>query len=519
MNLVKQSLYLCIGVLLALIGLQGIQSLWQSHKLAEATEEIVRSNAISANAQKLWVSFLDTETIFRQAIAFTDPDQSDSNARAFGQQAEQLRQAARLLQAGDAGATSGVADATTAKVEVWLTLAARHVSNEPATELPSYHLLDAAHDELKTQLGELLAKSAARADTAVAASRTLAQTAQWWTAAEMAFAVALGVSLGWLALRSLHRQLGADAAEVARVANAVASGDLSVGINVVRVPDGSVMAATARMQQSLIDTVANVRAISAGLAAGTDEIAVGNGDLSTRTEQQAAAIVRTVATMEQMDTAVRHSADQATQATQASKLAELASDVAAQGGSVVGDAVQTMRGINESSRRIVDIIGVIDGIAFQTNILALNAAVEAARAGENGRGFAVVASEVRVLAQRSASAAKEIKHLITSSVSRVEDGSVLIERARHTMDEVQQSIRRVTDVMQQIRQGSIEQSDRMGHVGQDIVQLDAATQQNSALAVQTAKAAESLREQGHRLVEAVSVFRLPDGQTQHGLPA
>ena len=152
MNLVKQSLYLCIGVLLALIGLQGIQSLWQSHKLAEATEEIVRSNAISANAQKLWVSFLDTETIFRQAIAFTDPDQSDSNARAFGQQAEQLRQAARLLQAGDAGATSGVADATTAKVEVWLTLAARHVSNEPATELPSYHLLDAAHDELKTQL-------------------------------------------------------------------------------------------------------------------------------------------------------------------------------------------------------------------------------------------------------------------------------------------------------------------------------------------------------------------------------
>ena len=350
----------------------------------------------------------------------------------------------------------------------------------------------------------------------MAASRTLAQTAQWWTAAEMAFAVALGVSLGWLALRSLHRQLGADAAEVARVANAVASGDLSVGINVVRVPDGSVMAATARMQQSLIDTVANVRAISAGLAAGTDEIAVGNGDLSTRTEQQAAAIVRTVATMEQMDTAVRHSADQATQA---SKLAELASDVAAQGGSVVGDAVQTMRGINESSRRIVDIIGVIDGIAFQTNILALNAAVEAARAGENGRGFAVVASEVRVLAQRSASAAKEIKHLITSSVSRVEDGSVLIERARHTMDEVQQSIRRVTDVMQQIRQGSIEQSDRMGHVGQDIVQLDAATQQNSALAVQTAKAAESLREQGHRLVEAVSVFRLPDGQTQHGLPA
>ncbi|TKC86929.1 methyl-accepting chemotaxis protein [Trinickia terrae] len=506
MNLVKQSLYLCIGVLLGLIGLQGIQSLWQTHSLAAATEEIVRSNAMSANAEKLWVSFLDTEATFRQAIAFTDPDQEDSKVRAFNQQAEQLRQAARLLQDGSAGAASGVADATTSKVEAWLALAARFVRNEPATELPSYHLLDAAHDDLKKQLGELLAQSAERADAAVATSRTLAQRAQWWTAAEMAFAVALGVSLGWLALRSLYRQLGADAAEVARVANAVASGDLSVRIDAARVPGGSVMAATARMQQSLIDTVTNVRAISAGLANGTDDIAVGNGDLSIRTEQQAAAIVRTAATMEELDTAVRHSADQATQA---SKLAGLASDVAAQGGSVVGDAVQTMRGINESSRRIVDIIGVIDGIAFQTNILALNAAVEAARAGENGRGFAVVAGEVRVLAQRSASAAKEIKELITSSVSRVEEGSSLIERAGHTMDEVQQSIRRVTDVMEQIRQGNVEQSGKMGHVGQEIGQLDTATQQNSALAVETARAAESLREQGHRLVEAVSVFRLP----------
>jgi methyl-accepting chemotaxis protein len=320
--------------------------------------------------------------------------------------------------------------------------------------------------------------------------------------------VGLGLLLGWLALRSLHRQLGADASEVARVANAVANGDLAVAIDTRGLPPDSVMAATARMQQALLGTVQQVRAISSNLAGGALEIASGNNDLSLRTEQQAAALVKTSATMEQLGVTVRLNADHAAEA---SRLADTASQVAARGGEVVSRTVQTMQGIHESSRRINDIIGVIDGIAFQTNILALNAAVEAARAGEQGRGFAVVASEVRSLAQRSAAAAREIKTLIGASVERVDQGGAQVEQAGRTMQEVVDAIAQVTAVMARIRQASAEQSQGVGEVGQAISELDRSTQQNAALAEESAAAAESLRGQGQQLVQAVAFFKLAGG--------
>jgi methyl-accepting chemotaxis protein len=245
------------------------------------------------------------------------------------------------------------------------------------------------------------------------------------------------------------------------------------------------------------------------VATASAQIASGNSDLSGRTEEQASALEQTAASMEQLGSTVRQNADNARQANQ---LALNASTVAVQGGDVVAQVVGTMKGINDSSRKIADIIGVIDGIAFQTNILALNAAVEAARAGEQGRGFAVVASEVRSLAQRSAEAAKEIKGLITASVERVAQGTQQADLAGETMTEVVGAIRRVTDIMGEISAASSEQSTGVAQVGEAITQMDQATQQNAALVEESAAAADSLQRQAQELVQAVAVFRLDDAQ-------
>ena len=315
-------------------------------------------------------------------------------------------------------------------------------------------------------------------------------------------AIAVAIFLAFAIIRSITRPL----AQAVQAADRVAAGDLSGDI-VVQSQDetGHLLSALQRMQQSLVTTVSTVRGNAESVASASAQIASGNNDLSARTEQQASALEETAASMEELGSTVRQNADNARQANQ---LALNASTVAVQGGDVVAEVVETMKGINASSSKIADIISVIDGIAFQTNILALNAAVEAARAGEQGRGFAVVAGEVRSLAGRSAEAAKEIKGLITASVERVEQGTQLVDKAGATMTEVVAAIRRVTDIMGEISAASSEQSAGVGQVGEAVTQMDQATQQNAALVEEMAAAASSLNSQAGELVNAVAVFRL-----------
>ena len=330
-------------------------------------------------------------------------------------------------------------------------------------------------------------------------------TARLAVAALLGAALFVGLGLAWGITRHLMRQLGGEPAVAVQAMGAVAEGDLSTFVHVRAGDSTSLMARLAAMQRSLSDTVSLVRSGSEGVATASSQIAQGNQDLSGRTEQQASALQQTSATMDELGATVRNNADNARQANQ---LALGASTVAVKGGEVVGKVVETMKGINQSSKKIADIISVIDGIAFQTNILALNAAVEAARAGEQGRGFAVVASEVRSLAQRSAEAAKEIKTLISASVERVDRGTQLVGEAGKTMEEIVAAIRRVSDIVGEISSASAEQSSGVAQVGQAVTQMDHATQQNAALVEESAAAAESLRQQAQQLVQAVAVFKL-----------
>lgn len=323
-------------------------------------------------------------------------------------------------------------------------------------------------------------------------------------------AVTIAMLMG--ATWSVSRALRLRASYAAAAANRVRDGDLSVTLEDAAKDELSpLLLAMGDMQSALARIVSTVRSNAEGVSTASAEISQGNNDLSGRTEQQASALEQTAASMEELGSTVRHNADSAKQASQ---LATKASRVAIAGGEVVSQVVDTMKGINASSRKISDIIGVIDGIAFQTNILALNAAVEAARAGEQGRGFAVVASEVRSLAQRSAEAAKEIKSLISASVERVEHGTLLVDRAGATMVEVVDSIQRVTEIVAEISSASQEQSMGVSQVGEAVTQMDQATQQNAALVEQSAAAASSLKAQAQSLVQAVAVFHLSG--TDHG---
>ena len=328
--------------------------------------------------------------------------------------------------------------------------------------------------------------------------------------------VLLGAACAWLIARSITRPLHA----AVDVATRVAQGDLSQQITVAsRDEIGELMQALQAMNTSLVTIIGQVQTGSTTMASASSEIASGNLDLSSRTEQQAGSLEKTAATMEQLTSTVKHNADNARQA---NSLAQTASRTAVKGGAAVAQVVTTMASINDSSRKIVDIIGVIDGIAFQTNILALNAAVEAARAGEQGRGFAVVAAEVRNLAQRSASAAKEIKSLIGDSVGKVNAGSKLVNDAGVTMEEIVDSVRRVTDIMAEITSASDEQRAGIEQVNQAIVEMDNVTQQNAALVEEAAAAAGSLQDQAAHLAQVVSVFQLAGGRVAlagNGLPA
>jgi methyl-accepting chemotaxis protein len=312
----------------------------------------------------------------------------------------------------------------------------------------------------------------------------------------------------WWLSRSIVRPLN----EAVRNLEAVAEGDLSRDIPAGdRSEIGRLSNAMREMQIRMGQMIGSIRRSADSIQLASSEVAGGNQDLSQRTEQQASALQETAASMEQLGSTVKQNADNAKQANQ---LARGASTVAVKGGEVVGQVVETMKGINDSSKKIADIISVIDGIAFQTNILALNAAVEAARAGEQGRGFAVVASEVRSLAQRSAAAAKEIKSLIGVSVERVEQGTTLVDQAGATMTEIVASIKRVTDIMGEISAASTAQSSGVAQVGEAVGQMDQATQQNAALVEESAAAAESLKDQAKQLVQSVAVFKITQGNME-----
>ncbi|BEU96871.1 MCP four helix bundle domain-containing protein [Acidovorax sp. DW039] len=329
-----------------------------------------------------------------------------------------------------------------------------------------------------------------------------AATSQWVLGVGAGASLALGLVFALWATRSITTPVQ----QAVEAAEAISQGNLSVPINASGKDEAArLLRALADMQQSLSRIVGHVRQGSENVATASSEIAQGNNDLSARTEQQASALQQTAASMEELNSTVRQNAENARQANQ---LAMSASTVAVRGGDVVGEVVETMKGINDSSRKISDIIGVIDSIAFQTNILALNAAVEAARAGEQGRGFAVVASEVRSLASRSADAAKQIKTLINDSVERVEQGTTLVDQAGSTMAEVVSAIKRVTDLMGEISAASNEQSQGVNQVGEAVTQMDQVTQQNAALVEEMAAAASSLNNQAHELVNTVAFFKL-----------
>ncbi len=336
---------------------------------------------------------------------------------------------------------------------------------------------------------------------AVSAANTTMFVMIWGGIAAALAAAILGV---WI-VRSILRQLGGEPAYVAEVVSKVADGDLTVQVHTKANDNKSMLFAIRGMVEKLISIVSDVRTTTDGITTSSQEVAMGNSDLSQRTEEQASSLEETASSMEELASTVRQNAENAKQANQ---LAANASGVAVKGGQVVGEVVQTMASISTSSKKIVDIISVIEGIAFQTNILALNAAVEAARAGEQGRGFAVVASEVRNLAQRSAAASKEIKDLIGDSVEKVDIGAKQVEQAGATMEEIVTAVKRVTDIMSEIAAASNEQSMGIEQVNQAITQMDEVTQQNAALVEEAAAASESMREQANSLYVAVSAFKL-----------
>ncbi|HEX5344376.1 MAG TPA: methyl-accepting chemotaxis protein [Duganella sp.] len=374
---------------------------------------------------------------------------------------------------------------------------------------------------LRGQVDKLVKLYGDGGDAASDRGDALYASARVWIITLLIGSIVLGALCATLITRWLVQRLGGEPDYAVAIAGKIAGGDLSVAIDTRDGDRNSLLFAMKSMRDSLAGLVERVRAGTDTIASASQQIAAGNVDLSARTEQQAASLEETAASMEELTSTVKQNSASASEANQ---LALSASAVAQQGGAVVSQVVQTMGSINQSSRKIVDIIGVIDGIAFQTNILALNAAVEAARAGEQGRGFAVVATEVRNLAQRSAAAAKEIKELISDSVQQVEDGSKLVEKAGSTMEEVVASVRRVTDIMNEISAAGEEQRAGIEQVNTAIAGMDAVTQQNAALVEEATAASQSMQDQATALSELVSVFQLasqPSGRSagRHGLQA
>ncbi|GIX25687.1 MAG: methyl-accepting chemotaxis protein I [Caldimonas sp.] len=469
----------------------------QAYAKASLVSELRHSLALLRRYEKDMIIFYEqpsrvseTHELWKQAAAKINEQVQSLKALASAQDAELLQAIGKHLEdyqtsfapVANQLLASGYDSATTADKVMFRAYAAL---NE----------LDKAFQTLVRQLDE-------QATAAEQAAREAAKLTIGLFALSVAVAILVVVPLTLINMQSICQPI----VQAQDLAAAIASGDLTREVQVQGSDEAAqLLAALQRMQASLRHIVGQVHQSTESISTASSEIAQGNQDLSHRTEQAASSLQQTASSMEQLTGTVKHSADAARQANQ---LASNASSVAQRGGQVVSQVVSTMEDINSASKKIADIIGVIDGIAFQTNILALNAAVEAARAGEQGRGFAVVAGEVRNLAQRSAQAAKEIKSLIGASVEKVESGSKLVQDAGVTMNEIVASVRRVSDIIGEISAAASEQNDGISQINAAVGQLDQMTQQNAALVEQSAAAAESLREQAQRLAQVVATFRL-----------
>ena len=502
---------MAFGVLLLITALIAGTGIWQLGRIIAANKEIDASQMQGSLAAQSWAQMINinwvraSAALKTQDVAYIDSLQGDMaiTSKAISENQKLLEtlqkdaESARLM--------ASVAQARTSYVNARADLIKKQKAGEKISDAVDRDLRPLAQaylkavDQVAQHATETLAQAQSKADAA-------ATTSQFALGVGAAVALGLGILLAILVTRSITQPV----AQALQAVEGITSGDLAHEIRSHGADEiAHLMQALSSMKENLARIVGNVRRGSEGVATASAEIASGNHDLSSRTESQASALEQTAASMEELSSTVKQNADNARQANQ---LAMSASSVAIKGGEVVGQVVETMKGINDASRKISDIISVIDGIAFQTNILALNAAVEAARAGEQGRGFAVVATEVRSLAGRSAEAAKEIKSLISASVERVEQGTVLVDQAGATMQEVVSSIRRVTDIMGEISAASQEQSLGVAQVGEAVTSLDQTTQQNAALVEQMAAAASSLSSQAGELVQAVSVFKLAGGQ-------
>ena len=502
------------GLVLALMLALAVVGLARMSHIKHSLDGIVNDNNIQIKAiSEMRQSVMSIGLATRNMVLISDPDQADSEGERIVDDRDEYKSYVETLQrlvTTDSGkallARIAAAQAATDPLTDQVVALLKQQKRAEATAMLVEQVWGKQRSWIST-LDQMVRLQERRADEATEAAAASYQLALVLTLALSAAALLLGVATAWGVTRSITGPLR----QAVGLARRVAKGDLRGELTSTSKDEaGQLTQALIDMHDSLVQIVSEVRSGTATIAVASGEITAGNLDLSSRTEQQASTLEETASSMEQLMATVKQNAENARQA---DVLARSASAIAIQGGTVVNQVVHTMGSINTSAKRIVDIIGVIDGIAFQTNILALNAAVEAARAGEQGRGFAVVASEVRSLAHRSAAAAKEIKLLIEDSVQQVDTGTRLVDQAGATMQEIVASVKRVNDIMDAITVASDEQTSGIEQINAAVSQMDAVTQQNAALVEQAAAAAEALQEQADALADVVNIFRL-DGDDE-----
>ncbi len=501
---------LAFGMVLLITALIAVIGVWRLGTLNAASQEIATIEMERSSLAQLWAANINTQWV-RSASALKTSDAAYGEAlqnemAAATKSISEVQKKLEALIQDDEGKQllTETAKNRAIYIEARAALMAKKKAGEDVSAAVDTAVRPLAENYLRS-LGKVVEHCKMLLTQVQDRAVAVTISSQWALGLGAFAAMSLGMLLAFLVTRSITKPI----LLAVQSAENISGGNLAAHIGIQGKDEIALLQqALSAMQENLARVVGSVRQGSEGVATASAEIAQGNHDLSSRTEQQASALEETAASMEELSSTVKQNADNARQADQ---LAKTASAVAIRGGEVVNQVVETMKGINEASRKISDIISVIDGIAFQTNILALNAAVEAARAGEQGRGFAVVATEVRSLAGRSADAAKEIKSLINASVERVEQGTALVDRAGVTMTEVVTSIKRVTDLMGEISAASNEQSAGVSQVGEAVVQMDQVTQQNAALVEEMAAAASSLKSQAQDLVQTVAVFNLGQG--------